>query len=229
MSKQLDDIDADPILIPHNGRLAWLFPSGRIMNLIRGGAGEDDPKTFTQADVDQLIADRLKRVKTEPPADYDKLKADSLELAALKTKNAADDAKNLSEAEKTNARLAALEADLKKSNDATEAAKAEARSEKVRSAIVAEASKQKAASPDQIAALLRKDAVTLGDDGQVTGAAEAVKAFLAENPHHVGAPARPAPDRGQGKAGETKGLGSAGAAEAAKRFGPPATAGATQQ
>lgn len=46
-----------------------------------------DDKTFTQADVDRLIADRLKRAK---PADYDELKAAAKRLADIEAANASD-------------------------------------------------------------------------------------------------------------------------------------------
>lgn len=49
----------------------------------------DPPKTFTQAELDAIVSDRLKRQKNQY-ADYDKYKADSTELAQFKAANATD-------------------------------------------------------------------------------------------------------------------------------------------
>lgn len=72
---------------------------------IMGGSGEGDPpatdppaadppatdppKAFTQAEVDAIVSDRLKRQKNQF-ADYDQLKADSTELAQIRAANATD-------------------------------------------------------------------------------------------------------------------------------------------
>lgn len=231
MSTHIDDLDADPILIPHKGRLQWLFPSGRMVPDVSGGDGDDDEKKFTQADVDRMIAARVKNLKAEPPTDYDQLKADSAELGTLKAANAKAEAAKATAEEATATRIAALEAAVAKSNEDAEAARKAALEQKRHSAIVAAAAAQKALKPEQVAALLDKDAVTIGDDGRVTGAEDAVKAFIEANPHHVGEvkTGRPAPDKGQGKAGEGKSFGEAGRAEAAKRFPQPAGAGAGAQ
>lgn len=69
-------------------------------------AGEGQKQTFTQEDVDRIIADRLKRENLK------ELKAAATELAELKRSNQSD-------TEKLNARLASLEAE-------TNAAKADA-------------------------------------------------------------------------------------------------------
>lgn len=220
-------LDDDPMLIAHHGRLCWQFDNGRIMPVVRGGDDPDpEPKTFSQADLDRIVADRLARVKAEPPADYAQLQAAATELAALKAtaKKAEDD--RLSADEKTTNKIAELEASIQKANDAVAAAKSEAQTEKVRATIIAEAMKQKAVDPSDIVALLPKDAVTIGDDGQVTGAEAAIKSLLEAKPHLVGptAPLRPKPDPGQGKTGDAKDFGAAGLAEARKRFGTPVAA-----
>ena len=43
------------------------------------GSGEQ-PKTFTQEQVDKIVQERLKRAKSEKPADYDELKAKAAKL-----------------------------------------------------------------------------------------------------------------------------------------------------
>lgn len=227
MTVHVDDLDVDPVLYVEGGRRKWLFPSGRMVPDVRGGDGpDDDDKKFTQEDVDRMITARLKNVKSDPPADYDELKAAAAELVVLKAAAVKADEAGKSEAEKVTARFDALEAQLKAATEATAQAQLQASQEKRRSAVVAAASIAKAANPEQVFALIPQDAVTIGDDGQVTGAVEAVKSFLDTNPHFVGKTGVPQPDRGQGKTGETKSFGDGGRAEALKRFGAPAGAGA---
>lgn len=199
-----------PILVARDGRLAWQFDDGTIVRYVGGGADDGDEKKFTQAEVDKLIQDRVARVKAEPPADYAQLKSDATELATLKATAAADAAAKLTEAEATAARIAALEANVTKSNEAMEAAQAAALVEKKRSAFISTAVPAKIVNPAQAWSLLsqaQKDAVTIGDDGQVTGAAEVAAKFAEDNPHFVGtdgAAGRQTPpaSRHQGKEGD---------------------------
>ena len=74
-------------------------------------------------------------------------------------------------AETSAARVAELEAAVKDS--------------KVSAALREAAIVGKAVNVDQVLALLPKDSATVGDDGVVTGAAEAVAAFLTANQHLV--------------------------------------------
>lgn len=214
--------DDDPMLIAHNGTLCWQFPNGRIFPVVRGGADEPDEKKFTQADMDRVVADRLARAKSDPPADYAQLQAAAAELATLKAKDNTD-------LDNAKAEIAKITGERDAAKAETDTAKNEAKEIKLRMAVVAEAAKAKAVNPDQVFALLPKDAVTIGDDGQVTGAEKAVTDFITANPHFVGSPSRPKPDPAQGAKGDAKDFGSAGLAEARKRFGTPAAAGAQQQ
>jgi hypothetical protein len=226
MAKHTGDLDADPILIPHKGRLQWLFPSGRLVPDIRGGEGDDPPeKKFTQEDVDRMIANRLKNVKAEPPADYDELKNKAKQFDQL-------EAANKTEVERLTAENTKLTEQLATATSTSSKASEDLATERKRNAVYAEAAKQKAINPEQIFALLASDAVTIGDDGKVTGADKAVESFLKDNGHFVGTPARrgPAPDPAQAAKGEqtAKTGREAGMAEAERRFGKPATAGALQ-
>lgn len=47
-------------------------------------------KTFTQADVDRMITERISRTKATPPADYAELKAQSKRLAEIEDKGRTD-------------------------------------------------------------------------------------------------------------------------------------------
>ena len=217
------DLAADPILIPHQGRLAWLFPSGAIVPDISGAEG-DDEKKHSDADLNRIIQQRLEqwqRNNPTKPDDYDQIKT---ELAQLKSANG-------STLDQANTKIATLENEIKTKDAAIAAANGERDAAKLnllglamKSAVTTAA--RSAANPDQVYALLPKDALTIGDDGQVKGADEAVKKFLTENPHFVGK-AGLTPDRGQGQQGNAPTGRDAGIAEAQKRFGPKA--GATQQ
>lgn len=220
MFKRAPSPDVDPILIPHRGRLAWQWPDGRIILAVRGGDGPDDePKTFTQAEVETMITARLEQFrrnnKPEPPADYAQLQAAAAELATLK-------ASGQSDLEKLQTQLDKVTGERDAANTGRDEAVKDAKDLKLRSAVVAAASKAKAVDPDDVFALLDKTKVTIGDDGQVTGADDAVKALLEAKPHLVGSPTRPRPDPGQGQRGDAKDHGAAGRAEAHRRFGTPA-------
>ncbi len=141
-------------------------------------------KTFLQEDVDRIVAERLARARTTPPADYEDLKAKAQELDDLK-------AAQLSEADR-----------LKAANTAAEA-RAAAAEEKLaeankRAAVFAAAQRHGAIDPDAVFALLDPSAVKVGDDGQVTGAEEAVKALLDSKQYLVGTPPTPTPGGADG-------------------------------
>lgn len=154
-----------------------------------GGTPNGDPegKTFTQADVDRIVQDRLARVKPSNPADYDDLKAKAAKFDEL-------EAANQTELEKAQARAELAE------KAASEAAE-RVRSMSIRSSIISAATTAGAVDPDAVLAMLGKDAVTYGDDGQVTGADEAVKALLESKPYLVGKPAEPAKPAPSGDGG----------------------------
>ena len=139
-------------------------------------AAKSESKTFTQVELDAIIADRLAR-NTAKFADYDDLKA-----KAAKVDLADENAKT--ELQKALDKAAKAETDGK---SAVERANATLR----RAAIYSEATKQNAIDGDTIAALLAGNAtVAVDKDGNVTGAAEAVKALLHEKPFLLkGAPA----------------------------------------
>jgi len=201
-----------PTLTAINGRMVWLCPDGRLLPHVRGGDTDTDDKTFTQADVDRIVQERLARVKTEPPADYEALKAAKKELDDLK-------AKDQTELQAALAKIETLTVERDKVVAERDGAAGAVKELQLRNAVVAAAAKAKAVDPDDIWALLPKDAVTIGDDGQVTGAENAVKALLEAKPHLVGKTTVPRPDPAQGQRGDAKDYGSAGKAEAQRRFG----------
>jgi len=146
-------------------------------------------RTFTQAELDRIVQDRVARVKREVPEDYEELK------------QAASKWSEFEESQKTElekAQAAAKQAEK-------EAAKAlkTANERLIQAEILAEATAQKAIKPEHMHRLIERDSVTVGDDGQVTGIQEAVKAFLEANPEYVGSRRPAAGSVDQGARGTT--------------------------
>lgn len=129
-------------------------------------------KTFTQADLDRIVQERLARVKTAPPADYDDLKQKAARLDEIEAANKTELQK---QQERADAAEKAAQAAIDRANQAL-----------VRAQVTTAATKAGAVDPDAVLALLDRNAVTIGDDGQVTGADEAVKALLESKPYLVG-------------------------------------------
>src|SRR3990172_9547711 len=126
-------------------------------------------RTFTQAEIDSIVKDRLKRER-EKYQDYDTLKSAADELARIKESQ-------LSETEKLTKKLAELEA-------AKTQAESRTRDTLIRSAVVAEAAKLNFWNPEQAHKLIDMSTLTIADNGEVEGAAEAVKA-LAESQKYL--------------------------------------------
>lgn len=74
-------------------------------------AGSQQEKTFTQAEVDDIVGKRLARVKAQVPDDYEALKAAKAELDQIKEANKSD-------LEKANDKLAKAEKELQELKNA---------------------------------------------------------------------------------------------------------------
>jgi hypothetical protein len=122
-------------------------------------------KTFTQADLDKIVKERLQRER-EKYANFDELKAASDELAKIKESQ-------LSETEKLTKKLAELET-------AKTQAETRTRETLIRSAVISEAAKLNFNDPEDAYRLIDVAGLQLSDTGKVEGAAEAVK-LLAES------------------------------------------------
>lgn len=151
-----------------------------------GGGEQPEPgNTFTQEQLDGILADRLARERAKF-GDYDELKAAKAELDKLKLEQ-------LSELEQAQARLAALEAERDQAlEQATETL--------IRSAFVAEAAKAGVAHPEDAFVLAGDLAgIDVGEDGKVTGVAEAVQTLVdAGRLVMSGSPRAPSLDAGAG-------------------------------
>jgi len=143
---------------------------------------EAPARTFTQADVDRIVQERLARAKSTPPPDYDDLKEKAAEFDKLQESNRSDLERATERAEKAEA-LAA---------EATE----KAHGLLVQAAVVAAATSAGALAPGTIHKLIDTAGVTVEDDGTVTGAEDAVKAFLKANPDFVGTSSDRSADQG---------------------------------
>ncbi len=126
------------------------------------------PRTFTQEDVDRIIAERLRRAT---PPDYDDLKAKAAEYDKAK------------EAEKTE--LEKAQAARERAEAKAKEAEARANATLIRAAIMTEAAAQGAVDPDVVIALLAGDASITVEGDAVKGAKEAVKALLKDKPYLV--------------------------------------------
>lgn len=145
--------------------------------------------TFTQAQVDRIVQERVARVKREAPEDYEDLKAKAKKLEELEA-----------------AQLSELEKAQKKAEDAEKAAAEAIRlanNRLIQAEILREATEQKAIKPEHMHRLIDTENVTIGDDGRVTGIQDAVKTFLEANPEFVGK-GRPVEPVDQGARGNSQ-------------------------
>lgn len=153
----------------------------------------DPPKTFTQDDLDRVVRDRLKRDRQDRPSDE--------EIADLKGKAAKFE--EIEAASRTELETAQAERDAAKQTAEEAVARA---NQTLRKAAVIAASAEAGADPEIVHALLAERGfkitqedntfeVTVGDDGQVTGASEAVKALI-ELKNIVGTSTPPGPGDG---------------------------------
>jgi hypothetical protein len=127
----------------------------------------DTQQTFTQADLDRIVQQRIQRERAKF-ADYDEVKAAADRLSEL-------EAAQLTELEKATQKANAAEA-------ARDEALSRAKQMLVRAAVIEEAARAGAVDADVVAALLPQDALTVEDDGSVSGVRDAVKDLLKSKP-----------------------------------------------
>lgn len=227
------DLAVEPELVDLDGRFVWRWPSGRTIPVVRGGDGD---ATFTQTDVDRIVQQRVAKLQQDlaaaqangKPADYDQLKA---ELAQLKSQGQTEAQQLRGQLETAQQQIATLTTERDTAVAERDTAKGDVTTERKRNAVLSQAAIQRAADPSDVWALLTdvdKNALTIGDDGQVTGADAAVKQLLEAKPHLVGTTAGHQRDPGQGKRDTPKTGREAGLAEARRRFPQPEPAGAQQ-
>lgn len=143
-----------------------------------GGAGGGGEKTFTQDELDRIVGQRVASERKKYP-DYDELKAKAAKADELESAQK-------SELQKANDRAEKAEKERDTAIAERDAAKEEAQESKIAVEVLAEAQKAGAIDPRDVLGLLPKGKVTIGDDGQVAGHEDAVKALLEGKPHLVG-------------------------------------------
>lgn len=137
-----------------------------------GDQGQQD-RTFTQADVDRIVQERVARVKSDPPTDYADLQAKAKKLEEIENANATE-----------------LEKAQKRAEDAEKvaaAATATAKATALRASIIAEAAKPDRKIADIEAAFgfltgIDNELVELDADGNPTDIAKAVDSLLERRP-----------------------------------------------
>jgi hypothetical protein len=140
-----------------------------------GGTEGNGDKTFTQADVDRIVQERLARDRKERPSD------DEIKELRDKAKKYDDlEAQSKSELERERERA-------EKAEKEAEAARAEAKETRLKSAILAEAGKadRKVVDPEAILSLIDKKSLTLDDSGAPTNITEVMDALLEAKPYLV--------------------------------------------
>ncbi|OMD21699.1 phage scaffolding protein [Paenibacillus odorifer] len=138
-------------------------------------------KTFTQADLDRIVADRLARDR-KGREDYDdiKTKLTALEQAEAERTKAEMTATERLEAEKADALKRAQEAEDRNASVLTAANK------RLINAEFKTAARDANIPAERLAAALKladTDAVTVDEDGNVSGLADVITALIAEHPY----------------------------------------------
>lgn len=156
-----------------------------------GQMPEGGEAKFTQADIDRIVKERLARQKSQF-ADYDDLKTKAAKFDELEQAQKSELEKWQEQARKAN------EAKTKAEQE-RESALREANNRLIKAAFIAEAGKLGAIHPEDAYLLADLAAVSIADDGAVTGVAEAVKALLeAGRLVTTGRPQAPSLDAGAG-------------------------------
>lgn len=143
-----------------------------------GGSGD---RTFSQAEVDRIVQERVARVKNTPPADYDDLKTKAAEFDKI-------EAANKSELEKERERAAKLERDAAAATELVQRTRVE-------SAIVAEAAKR-GADTDIAVSAIDRSSIEFDNDGNPTNVADVVESLLKAKPFLVTGGSRGNADQG---------------------------------
>src|ERR1051325_7774664 len=128
-------------------------------------------RTFSQADLDRIVKDRLARQRAQF-ADYDDLKERAAKLEEFEQAQK-------TELEKAQERAAQLE------KNAEESAK-RAQEALLRAAVVSEASKKNVVDPDAAVTLLNRSLLEFDADGAPSNVADAIDALLADKPYLAG-------------------------------------------
>lgn len=146
---------------------------------------QPEGKTFTQTELDELIAKRIERErkKYEKYADYEEIKTKASEYEkVLEEKRLAE----LSEAERAQDQAKKFEEEKNELTAQLEAIRKQAESEKIRNEFNKVATGANVAYLDDAIALADLSAVSIDEDGKVVGMDDVVKALVDNKPFLVG-------------------------------------------
>jgi hypothetical protein len=137
---------------------------------------QQEPQTFSQADLERIIGERLRRER-EKFADYEQLQEQATQWQAH-----VDEQR--SEAERLQDNLAQVENERNTFQQ-------QLVQERIRNAVINEASRMDVVDPDGAYRLLDLGQVRMGETGQVEGVSEALQGLIAEKDYLVKRASRP--------------------------------------
>ena len=150
-------------------------------NLESSDTPTETPKTFTQAELDEIIADRLKRA-TKKFADYDEIKTKASEYEAqLEAQRLSE----LSEAEKAQELASKYEAELNELKATLEAERTKAQQQTIKNEFIKVASSANIIDIDAAIALSDLSAVSIDESGVVVGVDDVIKSLVEHKPYLV--------------------------------------------
>lgn len=168
--------ESEPTLLAHEGAVE--------SQTVEPLSAEQQEKTFTQSELDDLIAKRLERErkKFDKYADYDELKTKASEYEAkLEEQRQAD----MTETQKAQEQAKKFEEQYKELAAQLEAERTKARQDKVRFEFTKVASSANIIDVDAAIALSDLSAVTIDEDGKVVGVDDVIKALVENKPYLV--------------------------------------------
>lgn len=160
-------------------------PPAEPTDLIEEPTPEEPTKTFTQAELDEILTKRIERErkKFEKYADYDELKTKASEYErALEEKRLAE----LSEAERAQEQAKKFEEEKNELTAQLEAIRKQAESEKIRNEFIKVATGANIAYLDDAITLADLSAVTIDEDGNVVGMGDVIKTLVDNKPFLIG-------------------------------------------
>lgn len=141
----------------------------------------ETPKTFTQAELDEIVAKRLERDRKKY-ADYDDLKSKASEYEAkLESQRLAE----LSEVEKAQELAQKFEAQLTELNGQLEAERTKAQQDKIRFEFTKVATSANIIDIDGALKLSDLSAVSIDENGVVVGMDDVIKTLVEHKPYMV--------------------------------------------
>lgn len=142
---------------------------------------ESAEKTFTQAQLDELIAKRIERERKKF-ADYDEIKTKASEYEAqLQAQREAE----MSEVEKAQEQAKQFESQLQELMAQLESERNNARQQAIKNEFIKVASSANIIDVDAAMALSDLSAVEIGEDGKVNGVDDVIKTLVENKPYLV--------------------------------------------